>query len=70
MLILDEEICVDDQMEQTLVNINQLRSYEITAQDNLFANSQIFISSENHNFSLPLVSKVTVLRVAYRTPMY
>ena len=57
-----------NKMEHTLVNPNQICSYVITVQDNPFSNSPIFISTEDHGFSLPLVIKETLLGVAIRTP--
>jgi hypothetical protein len=57
-----------DQMEHTLINPNQLRTYRITVQDNLFDPAPIFISTEDNEFTLPLSSKGTVLGVATRTP--
>jgi hypothetical protein len=57
-----------DQMEHTLINPNQLRTYRITVQDNLFDPAPIFISTEDNEFTLPLSSKGTVLGVATITP--
>jgi hypothetical protein len=56
------------EMDHALVNPNQLRSYGITVQDNPFADSPIFISTEGHEFTLPLSSKGTTLGAASRTP--
>ncbi len=57
-----------EQMEHTLINPNQLRSYGITVQDNPFDTAPIFIATEDSEFSLPLTSKGTVIGVATRTP--
>ena len=67
IIILNEAIWMVDKMEHTLVNPKKLRSYEITAQDNSFANFPIFMSMEDHEFSLPLLRKLTVLGVYTRT---
>jgi hypothetical protein len=50
------------------VNPNQLRAFGITVQDNPFADAPIFISTEGNEFSMPLSTKGTTLRVATRTP--
>jgi hypothetical protein len=68
ILIMNEAIWMGDQMEHTLINPNQLRSYGITVQDNPFDPAPIFISSEDNEFTLPLTSKGTVIGVATRTP--
>ena len=66
--ILNREICMDKQMQHTLVNPNHISSYGITVQDNPLSNAPILISTEDHEFSLPLVRKVTLLGVDTRTP--
>jgi hypothetical protein len=68
ILILNKAIWMEDQMEHTLINPNQLLAYGITMQDNPFDPAPIFISNEDNKFTLPLNSKGTVLGVATRTP--
>ena len=55
-------------MKHALINPNQLCSYGITVQDNPFSNAPILISTEDHAFSLPLVTKGTSLGVTTITP--
>ena len=66
--MLDEEIWMGDQMENTVVKPNKILSYGITIQENPFSIVPMFISTEDHEFSLPLASKFTVLGVDTRTP--
>jgi hypothetical protein len=68
ILILNEAIWMGDKMDHTLINPNQLRAYGLTVQDNPFSEAPIFISTEGHEFTLPLQSKGTILGVATRTP--
>ncbi len=68
ILILNEAIWMGDKMDHTLVNPNQLRAYGLTVQDNPFSEAPIFISTEGHEFILPLASKGTILGVTTRTP--
>ena len=68
ILILNEAIWMGDKMDHTLVNPNQLRAFGLTVQDNPFADAPIFISTEGHEFTLPLHSKGTILGVTTRTP--
>ena len=58
------------QMEHNLEKPNKNCYYLINIQDNPFANSPIFISIEDHEFSLPLIRKVIVLGVDTRTPTH
>jgi hypothetical protein len=68
ILILNEALWMGDKMEHTLVNPNQLRAYGVTVQDNPFSTSPTFISTEGHEFTMPLNSKGTILGVITRTP--
>jgi hypothetical protein len=68
ILILNEAIWMGDKMEHTLVNPNQLRAHGITVQDNPFSTSPIYISTEGHEFSMPLKCEGTILGVTTRTP--
>ena len=56
-------------MQHTLLNPNMVHSYGITAKDNLFSNTPIFISIKDHIFALPIMSKGTVLGVSNRNPV-
>ena len=51
-------------MEHIFVNLKHLCSYIITIQDNPFINAPIFISIEDHKFTLQLLIKGTVLGVS------
>ena len=51
-------------MGHTLANPNRISPYLITVQDNKIVNAPIFISTEDHNFLLLLVRKVTFLGFA------
>ena len=53
-----------EKMEHTLVNPNWLHLYGITVQNNPFVYAPIFISMQDHVFSLKLVRKVTVIVVS------
>ena len=66
--MLDEEIWMGDQMDNTVVKPNKILSYGITIQENPFSIVPMFISTEDHEFSLSLASKFTVLGVDTRTP--
>ena len=68
ILILGEAIWMGETMYHTLVNPNQLRAYGMIVQDNPFAEAPIFISTEDHDFMLPLSSKGTIPGVTTRTP--
>ena len=68
ILILNKAIWIGETMDYTLVNPNQLRAYGIKVQYNPFAEAPIFISTEDHDFMLPLSSKGTNLGVSTRTP--
>ena len=70
ILILNKAIWIGETMDYTLVNPNQLRAYGMKVQYNPFAEAPIFISTEDHDFMLPLSSKGTILRVTTRTPTY
>ena len=47
---------------------NKLCACEMTVQDNLFLEAPIFIATEDHDFIIPLSSKVTIFGVTPRTP--
>jgi hypothetical protein len=68
ILVLNEAIWMGGKMDHTLVNPNQLRAFELTVQDNPYAEAPIFISTEDMEFTMPLSSKGTILGVATRTP--
>ena len=57
ILFLNEAICMGETMYHTLVNPNQFCAYGMTVQDKPFAESPIFISTEDHDCILPLSSK-------------
>ena len=59
ILIINEVIWMGETMYHTLVNPKKLRAYRMTVQDNPFAEAPIFIATEDHDFMLPLSSKVT-----------
>ena len=67
ILILNKAIWKGGQMEHTLINPNQLRSFGITVQDNPSDPAPIFISSKDNKFTLHLFSKGTVLGLVART---
>jgi hypothetical protein len=69
ILILNEALWMGDKMEHTLVNPNQLRAYGVTVQDNPFSTSPTFISTEGHEFTMPLNSKGTILGVITCNPI-
>ena len=68
IIILNKAIWMSATMYHTLVNPNRLRTYGMTVQDKPFAEAPIFIATENHDFMLPLSSKVTIIRVTTRNP--
>ena len=55
-------------IDHTMVNPDQLRLYGMTLQDKAFAEAQIFIATEDHDFIIPLSSKGTIIRVTKITP--
>ena len=65
--ILRARVC--EAMFHTLVNPNQLCTYEMTVQDNPFSEAQIFIATEDHDFVLPFSSKGPIPVVFTRTPI-
>ena len=68
ILILNKAMWMDETMDYTVVNPNQLRAYGMTVQDNPFAQVPIFIATEDHDFMLLLSSKGTILGVTTRNP--
>ena len=54
ILVFHEGLWMGDQMEHSLLNPNQLRYFEVTVQDNPFADAPLYISTENGEFVLPL----------------
>jgi hypothetical protein len=70
IIILNEAIWMDDKMDHTLVNPNQLRAFGLTGQYNPFSDAPIFVAMEGHEFMLPLASKGTILGVTTRTLTY
>ena len=56
-------------MDHILVNPNQFHSYGMKVQEKPFAESPIFIATEDHDFILPLSFKGTILGVTTVTPM-
>ena len=66
--IFNEAIWMGETMYHTLVNPNQLHSYEVTVQDNPFAEVPIFIATEDHEFMFLLSSKETIHGVTKITP--
>ena len=67
ILILNKEIWMGETMDHTLMNPYQLRAYGMTFQDNTFAESPIFIATEDHDFMLLLFSKGTTPGFTTRT---
>ena len=66
ILILNKAIWIGETMDYTGVNPNQLRA-GMKVQDNPFAEAPILISTEDHDFMLPLSSKGTTLGFATTT---
>ena len=55
-------------MDHTLVKPNKLCAYIMTVQDKPFAEAPFCISTENHDYMVPLSSKWTVLGNTTRNP--
>ena len=55
-------------MEHTLVNLNQLRHFCVTVQDNPYSSSPLYIESPDHDFLLPLIVEGTKILAHTRTP--
>ena len=54
ILVFNEGLWMGDQMESTLINQNQLRHFGVDVQDNPYADSPLYIRSEDAGFTLPL----------------
>ena len=69
ILIFNEELCLGDQMQHTLLNTNQLQSFGMLVKDDPFASDEpIFIESENGYAVLPLHTEGTIIYLDTWTP--
>ena len=70
VLILNEAIWMDETMDHTLLNPNQLCAYGMTVEEKSLSDAPILIATEEHKFMLPLSSKGAILGVNTITPTY
>lgn len=68
ILVFNEGLWMGDQMESTLINQNQLRHFGVDVQDNPYADSPLYIRSEDAGFTLPLQTNGTNIFADTRTP--
>jgi len=64
----DKGLWMGDKMEHTLVNLNQMRLFGITVQDNPVCESLLYLTTEDSHFVLPLQMKGTNVMANTRTP--
>ena len=59
IIILHEGLWVNNTMDHTLVNTNQLKHFGVTVQENPYSSSQLYIESPDRDFMLPLIMEGT-----------
>ena len=68
ILVLNEALWMGDSMEETLLNPNQLRHFGTIVNDNPMSDQPLSIITEDHEFSMALEMKGTIVGTDTRTP--
>ena len=59
---------MNNTLDHTLVNPNQLQHFGVTVQDNPYSSSPLYIESPDHDFVLPLIVEGNDILAHTRTP--
>ena len=68
ILVFNEVLWMEDVLDHSLINPNQLRQFGIVVQDNPFSADETHIATEDESLFIPLTSQGTTIFMNTRTP--